>query len=71
MARQFADFDGFMGDLDSHYAQGRLRRGFRMTFYGRGLLPFYAAMLGLHAEAACNADPVKVGGFVKVEEAGL
>lgn len=68
MARQFADFDAFMGDLGCHYAEGRLRRGFRMTFYGRGLLPFYAAMLGLHADAACNADPVKVGGFVKVED---
>ncbi len=69
MARQFVDFDNFMGDLEGLYAAGRLRRGFRMTFHGRGLLPFYAAMLGLHAEAACNADPVKVGGFVKVDEA--
>lgn len=70
MARQFVDFDKFMGELDSHYAQGRLRRGFQMKFYGCGLLPFYAAMLGLHAEAACNADPVGVGGFVRVEESG-
>lgn len=69
MARQFVDFDQFMGELEGHYAAGRLRRRFRMRFYGRGLLPFYAAMLGLHAEGTCNGDPVKVGGFVRVEDA--
>lgn len=64
MARQFVDFDKFMGELDSHYASGRLRRAFQMTFYGRGLLPFYSAMLGLHADAACNAEPGRVGGYL-------
>jgi hypothetical protein len=67
MARQFVDFDKFMGELDSHVTQGRLRRAFQMKFYGSGLLPFYAAMLGLHADAACNADPARVGGFAPVK----
>ncbi|MBX7200325.1 MAG: DUF115 domain-containing protein [Rhodospirillaceae bacterium] len=67
MARQFVDFDAFMGELEDHYAAGKLRRGFQMKFYGRGLLPFYAAMLGLHAEGACNAAPERVGGFMRVE----
>jgi hypothetical protein len=71
MARQFVDFDTFMGGLDRHFAEGRLRRTFQMKFYGSGLLPFYAAMLGLHADPACNADPARVGGFVRMEISGL
>lgn len=67
MARQFVDFDKFMSELDDHYATGRLRRSFQMKFYGRGLLPFYAAMLGLHASPQANHDPVSMGGFVSVE----
>ncbi len=66
MARQFVDFDKFMMELDENYKTGKLRKGFNLKFYGSGLLPFYAAMLGLHAEASCNANPEKVGGFTAV-----
>lgn len=71
MARQFVDFDKFMGELDDHYKQGRLRKSFGMKFYGHGLLPFYAAMLGLHADKECNRDPVKVGGFSSQQDIGM
>ena len=64
MARQFEDFDGFLKDLKGHFDAGRMRKSFKMKFYGSGLLPFYAAMLGLHASPECNRDPAKVGGYV-------
>lgn len=66
MSRQFQDFRDLMDKLKGHYEAKRIRKSFRMKFYGSGLLPFYAAKLGLHAEPECNADPTRVGGF-KVE----
>lgn len=68
MARQFQDFDKLILDLQSHYDQGKLRKSFGMRFYGKGLLPFYAATIGLHADPECNKDPTKVGGYVQVED---
>jgi hypothetical protein len=66
MARQQMDFDKFIEDMPQNFAAGRLRRGFEITVHGEGLLPFFAAMIGLHADSACNADPARVGGYVDV-----
>lgn len=66
MARQACDFDKIIEDLNYHMMTGRVRKGFSMTVYGSGLLPFYAATIGLHADPECNADPERVGGFVDV-----
>lgn len=63
MKQQFEDFDRFISELGEHFEHHRMRKAFQMKFYGSGLLPFYAATLGLHADAACNADPELVGGF--------
>lgn len=71
MARQFDDFDKFMGDLEANFRSGKLRPGFSMKFYGSGLLPFYAAKLGLHADPICNADPTLVGGYMSADEARI
>lgn len=65
MARQQMDFDKFIEDLPLHRAAGRLRPSFELAVHGRGLLPFFAAMLGLHADAACNEDPARVGGYLR------
>lgn len=65
MARQQMDFDKFIEDLPRSRAAGLLRPAFELTVHGAGLLPFYAAMIGLHADPACNADPVRVGGYVE------
>lgn len=64
MARQQADFDKMLEDLPSEIDSGRIRPEFTMTIYGSGLLPFFAAKLGLHADPECNNDPTKVGGYV-------
>ncbi len=66
MARQQMDFDTFIADMPKNVAAGLLRSGFALTVHGAGLLPFFAAMLGLHADPACNADPPRVGGYVDV-----
>ena len=65
MARQFEDFGNLMDNLADHYEHGRLRKSFKLKFYGYGLLPFYAAMLGLHARPEFNQDPAKVGGYLE------
>jgi len=64
MARQQMDFDKFIEDLPHSRAKGVIRAGFELTVHGSGLLPFFAASIGLHADAACNADPARVGGYV-------
>lgn len=66
MARQQMDFDKFIEDMPKHFAAGALRREFALTVHGEGLLPFFAAMIGLHADPLCNADPACVGGYVDV-----
>ncbi len=66
MARQQMDFDKFIEDMPKNFAAGVLRRDFALTVHGAGLLPFFAAMIGLHADPACNADPARVGGYVEV-----
>ena len=65
MARQQMDFDKFIEDLPRSRAAGMIRAGFELTVHGSGLLPFFAASVGLHADAACNADPARVGGYVR------
>lgn len=67
MVRQQMDFDKFIEDLPKHYQAGLLRKGFELTVYGSGLLPFFAAKIGLHANPECNADPSKVGGYTDVQ----
>lgn len=67
MARQQMDFDDLIEKLPSHFASGLLRKDFSLTVYGSGLLPFFAAMCGLHADPECNADPSKVGGYVSTD----
>ncbi len=66
MARQQMDFDTFIAEMPKHFASGLLRPGFALTVHGAGLLPFFAAMIGLHADPACNADPARVGGYVDI-----
>ena len=53
--------------MPSHFATGKLRRTFEITVIGSGLLPFFAAKIGMHADPECNADPSKVGGYVRKE----
>lgn len=67
MARQQMDFDKLIEDLPKHRAAGALRPGFALTVHGSGLLPFFAATIGLHADPACNADPPRVGGYIRVQ----
>jgi hypothetical protein len=67
MARQQMDFDKFIEDLPENRAAGLLRSGFQLTVHGSGLLPFFAAMIGLHADPTCNADAARVGGYVRCE----
>lgn len=67
MARQQADFDKMVEDLPSKYQTGLFRKEFTMTIHGSGLLPFYAAKIGWHANPECNKNPEKVGGFVSCE----
>lgn len=63
MARQQADFDKMLEELPEQIESGRIRPEFTVSVYGSGLLPFYAAKLGLHADPECNNDPTKVGGY--------
>jgi hypothetical protein len=67
MARQQMDFDKFIEDLPKTRAAGLLRKDFELTVHGAGLLPFFAAMVGLHADPLCNADAARVGGYVRCE----
>ncbi len=67
MARQQMDFDKLIEDLPKTRAAGLLRKGFELTVHGAGLLPFFAAMIGLHADPTCNADAARVGGYVRCE----
>ncbi len=69
LAKQFDDFGKFMDSLEDHYKFQRIRKGFKMKFYGYGLLPFYAAMLGLHAQPEFNQDPTRVGGWTSFRSA--
>lgn len=63
MARQWADLDKFVKQLPDWLK--KLPPGFSMTFYGSGLIPFYAAGLKWHAKPECNEDPAKVGGYIE------
>ena len=67
MVRQQMDFDKMIEEIPKYTASGRYRKGFSLTVHGSGLLPFFAAMIGLHAKPECNADPTKVGGYVSIE----
>lgn len=69
MSQQLEDFDQFIAGLADSYKLGNVRPKFKMKFYGSGLLPFFAAKLGLHANPECNADPTKVGGWVSIKDA--
>lgn len=64
MARQHKDFDELIKALPEHFKTGRLRPTFNTVVYGSGLLPFFAAMIGLHADPKCNENPELVGGYV-------
>lgn len=68
MARQREDLGTLLDELPAGYERGIIRKGFRLKFYGSGALPFYAAMLGLHADPECNKDPTKVGGYVAITD---
>lgn len=65
MARQQMDFDKFIEDLPNLIACGALSASLSVAVHGSGLLPFFAAMIGLHADPACNADPARVGGYLR------
>jgi hypothetical protein len=69
MARQQMDFDKFIEDLPKNRIAGLLRESFTLTVHGEGLLPFFAAMIGLHADPTCNEDPSRVGGYVQCVDA--
>lgn len=71
MKRQFEDFDSLIEDIPTFIQQGYLHPQFKWKVYGSGLLPFYAAKLGLHADSECNKDPTKVGGWVAIEDDNL
>lgn len=65
MLRQQMDFDQFVEQLPELYERKALRKEFTITVYGSGLLPFFAARLGWHANSEFNKDPSKVGGYVE------
>lgn len=65
MQRQIVDFDEMIEGLPRNYETGVLRKGFSLVVHGSGLLPFYAAMLGLHADDRCNENAELVGGFTE------
>ena len=67
MARQQMDFDKFIEDWPKNRQAGLLRKEFELAVHGAGLLPFFAAMVGLHVDPACNADPPRVDGYVHCE----
>lgn len=68
MARQQMDFDKLLNDLPALVARGEIRPQFTLTVHGSGLLPFYAATFGLHANPECNEDPAKIGGYIEVTD---
>ena len=63
MARQYYDFDAMITEYPDKIKRGALNPRHELTVYGSGLLPFYAATIGLHADPECNDDPMKVGGY--------
>lgn len=67
MARQQFDLDKLIEEIPKNKAGGLLPEHFCLTVHGSGLLPTFAATLGLHAKPECNADPSKVGGYTTVE----
>lgn len=67
MARQQFDFDHMIEKLPESIRAGLLPKSLELVVHGSGLLPFFAAKIGLHADPACNEDPSKVGGFENVE----
>lgn len=67
MARQWADFQKLVGLIPDYQEADLLPKNLDITFYGSGLLPFYAATLGWHSDPECNKDPAKVGGYVHME----
>lgn len=68
MVRQQMDFDKFIDELPKHYETGLIRKSFELTVYGSGLLPTFAATIGLHADPECNKDPAKVGGYAEARQ---
>jgi hypothetical protein len=68
MARQHRDFDEIIHKFKEHVEGGRLRKEFNFVVHGSGLIPFHAAMLGLHADPKCNEDPTLVGGYLTEAE---
>ena len=67
MARQQFDFDKLIDEIPEHVKGGRLPSDIELTVHGYGLLPFFAARIGLHAKPECNTNPAKVGGYTNVE----
>lgn len=63
MLKQYFDFDEIIRDVPDKIARGALNKNHAITVYGSGMLPFFAATLGLHADPECNANPHKVGGY--------
>jgi len=63
MTRQQFDFDNMLEKLPEQVKSGMLPKGIDITVHGYGLLPFFAAMHGLHAKPEFNADPARVGGY--------
>ena len=66
MARQWADFDKLVAQLKEYVRTDRLPANIDITFHGHGLLPFYAATIGWHANQEFNEDPSKVKGYIDV-----
>lgn len=67
MARQQMDFDKMLEDLKDLVRKHQLPRNFEVTVYGYGLLPFFAATRGLHANPEYNRDPTLVPGYLEQE----
>lgn len=63
MLRQYYDFDQMIDEIPGKIERGALNANHNLVVYGSGMLPFYAATLGLHADPACNNNPMKVGGY--------
>lgn len=63
MLRQYFDFDQMIDEIPGKMERGALHKNHQITVYGSGMLPFFAATIGLHADPACNENPMKVGGF--------
>lgn len=63
MLKQFYDFDDMIADIPNKIGRGALNIEHDLVVYGSGMLPFFAATIGLHADPECNKNPMKVGGY--------